>query len=226
MKSASSLGAAIAPNVIWAHGHGCNTAATVHSSHRRHRDENHPIRFVVIASPRTASTSFCDGLTLKSDGRVHCLEHEPLGPGRHSHCLIPHAANTDCSPQKLLRAAFQDQGCGGGSLYASTSDGIFTLRYQPVACGFKVFGEHLRNEGTDLQRFFEHHTRPLVSSLRGVVDRVIILEGRNKTAQFKSWTKAMKTGQWGNIKSASTGPDGDMVTFDATLNRSVRVADT
>ena len=186
----------------------------------------------MVASPRTASTTFCEALRSTSEGRVQCLEHEPLArQHRPPHCLAdagggqyPHT----CSPQALLQTAFRE--CD--TWYASRDrgsytpmDGYFARDYHhlPASCGFKLFGEHLLSNAAELEPFFRGRLPPLVSSLQGVVDRVIILQRRNQTAQFQSWTRAMQTGQWGNIKAASATTE--RVIHSAALGISVREVD-
>jgi hypothetical protein len=130
--------------------------------------------FVVLTMPRSASTTFCE--RLRDEEGFGC-SGELLWHGRsHLKYIVQHW-RMKCSIWPLDTC---DQGCLTSALdkYWSTC--------KNRRCGFKVFPEHLESCTSGPQYFRDIG-----------VSKVIILERRNKTAQYESLAKAYATGDWG-----------------------------
>lgn len=128
--------------------------------------------FVVLTMARSASSTFCQRLRNED---FQC-SGEALGHGRPLLRRIAQHMNLNCSVWPLRTC---EQGC-----ITSTLDEYWsTCKHR--RCGFKVFPAHVKK-------------CPGPQYFRDIgVSKVIILERRNKTAQYESLAKAKATGDFG-----------------------------
>lgn len=132
-------------------------------------------QYVILTSPRAGSTLLCDQLNAL---HIRCnyellAGHEGnasllMQIARHFH--VPCDKPSTCKPgylRQLLLAYYR--ACPAGQ-----------------SCGFKFFPKHLPTNATFNALHFEE-----------LVQRVIVLERSNKTAQYESLVTAFRTGLWG-----------------------------
>jgi len=130
--------------------------------------------FVVLTMPRSASTTFCERLR---DVEGFGCSGELLWHGRTTLTQIVQQRRKKCSIWPLDTC---DQGC------LTTALDMYWSKCKTRRCGFKVFPEHLESCTSGPQYFRDIG-----------VNKVIILERRNQTAQYESLAKAYATGNWG-----------------------------
>jgi len=129
--------------------------------------------FVVLGMPRSASSMFVHRLHDEGFGN----SGELLWHGRSTLKQIVQHWRMNCSVWPLDTC---DQGCLTKAL------DIYWRKCKNQRCGFKVFPEHLESCTSGPQYFRDIG-----------VNKVIIWERRNQTAQYESLAKAYATGDWG-----------------------------
>ena len=150
----------------------------------------HP--YVIVSSPRAASSTFCMRLESVSAGRVVC-QHEMLSPDPVKLRALSRKLNLS------LECGQKPRACMLRSLHTILREFWERCEWN-VSCGFKLFASHLVPEGHVYARSAE--------SIRGMVhnfvdaarkqgvQRFVLLERRNKSAQYASLTRAFASGDW------------------------------
>jgi LPS sulfotransferase NodH len=155
---------------------------------------SHP--FVIIASPRTASSSLCTSLenALSTSGRAILCGQELLHPkslGSYSYGTSMHQACSHVTSEEL-------RNCWRGK--SKTALQTF-WEHCPAntLCGIKIFPAHLveRPYAVESREKMEQAARDMVDFMRSRHVRVVRLERRNITSQYRSLEKAYATGEWG-----------------------------
>ena len=138
-----------------------------------------PARFVIFATPRSASTTFV--MALEKARATMLFEtlnaaHAPMwlynGLGFANHSQVTHAL-----PRFMER------------LWNTTPPSIW-CQASAIACGFKLFPTHLRPPATLHQLF--------VSGGGGGLTHAIVLRRLDAQAQYESLKRAAASGDWGN----------------------------
>ena len=149
--------------------------------------------YLLVSTPRAASSSFCEALRSSGSGRVRC-DQELLNPSALSNISATYPLAPECKqPGSTHRTCVRLSVAPILHHYYGRCPGH-------TACGFKVFAGHLMDnqyapESLDQVRAV---ARELTTVLRSNgVDRVVLLQRRNRTAQYESLVRAFATGDWG-----------------------------
>jgi len=151
-----------------------------------------PHPYILVSTPRAASSSFCEALR-GSSSQVRC-DQELLHP-----MLLANVSRTYQVALQCNQAGATARSCAQQSVSRILHD-YWSRCPQHTACGFKLFAAHLMDNqyAPEAAGQVQRVVRELAGVVRSFgVQRVVLLERRNKTAQYASLVRAFATGDWG-----------------------------
>ena len=144
--------------------------------------------YLIVASPRAASTTLCNSIDTQSG--LKC-EGELLHPMNWKNVSSAYGLRAECTgPRSCIKLTMR-------SIMHQYWQGCPPTR---LGCGFKLFAGHIVDKmySPDGAGRIRGAVTDVATALRlNGVSSIVILERRNRTAQYASVVRAFETGEWG-----------------------------